>query len=183
MNNKDNLAETIQADKNEISEDTDIDQEAIQVESFKPPSMIQILAEANVEIERIEMEQEDHLSRQFANFLHHKSKQKQKDTFVPFVQLITDISSILNVGVCQNLSIQDPQKESFTKYMANMRPIDLSKTRHRVLWSKEIVAREMLEQKEKAKREKKRKFIKLMGEFDKHLYAFEIIKLIIELFV
>lgn len=163
------IAESKQAEENTILEKADMDEETIEAEPYKPPSMIQILAESNVEIERIEMEQEDHLSRQYENFIRHQSKQKQKDAFVPLIQLITDTSHILNVGVCQNLEIQDPQKESFTKYMANMRPIDLSKTRHRVLWSKEKVARELLEQKEKAKREKKKKFIKLMGEFDKHL--------------
>ena len=53
--------------------------------------------------------------------------------------------------------------------MSNLRPIDLSKVRHRVLWSKEKVERERIEKMEKAKREKQKKFMKLMGEFEKHV--------------
>lgn len=65
-----------------------------------------------------------------------------------------------------NPKVQEPVKDSFTKYMANQRPIDLTRTTFRILWSKEKVAREEEEKRqlrEKVKRDRRKRVMKSLG--------------------
>lgn len=122
-------------------------------------------AEANQDMEIINMEQEDRISR-IVQEMQFQNKFKQKDVVVPLSHNILTTSVFFNTPVMPNLPVQEPVKDSFTKYMANFRPLDLSKVKFRVLWSKEKVAKEKEEkriQKEKAKREKKTNYLKTLS--------------------
>jgi hypothetical protein len=123
-------------------------------------------AQVNEDMERIHMEQEDRMSR-IVQDIHFQNKFKQKDVVVPLSHNILTTSVFFNTPVRPNLPVQEPMKDSFTKYMANFRPPDLSKVKFRVLWSKEKVAKEKEEkliQKEKAKREKKNNYLKTLSQ-------------------
>jgi len=149
----------------EIELENDKNDEQAEEIIFAPPNPLHMFAESNVEIERIVMEMEDRASLQYEEFLH-KLKFTQKDIEIPLNNGKLPPSLYLNEPIQANPAMQCPTKESFTKYMANQRPIDLSKVQFRVLWSKEKVAKEEEEkrtQKEIAKREKKKKLIKSFG--------------------
>jgi hypothetical protein len=129
---------------------------------YKAPNPIHMFSSMNLEVERITMEQEDRSSRKYLEALY-QLKFKQKDLGLPLKHNILKTNLFLNEPVQPNGNVQEPVKDSFTKYMANLRPIDLSKTKHRVLWSKEKVALEEQERKilaEKVKREKRQRFVK-----------------------
>lgn len=147
-----------QVDSNSEKQEEEVEDEP----GFLMPNLMHLFAESNLEFERILMEQEDRASRILEDSMH---RQKFKDKYgaIQMCHKVLTSREFFNTPVCANSSIQDPVRDSFTKYMGNLRPIDLSKTKFRVLWSKEKVAKEKEEkrlQKEKAKREKKKKVIK-----------------------
>ena len=137
----------------EVKDDEEIETEEVKYEA---PNPIHMFAEFNLEVERITMEMEDRASLQYEEFIH-KQKFAQKDVEIPLGKDGVPSKLFLNEPVQPNPTVKEPVKDSFTKYMANQRPIDLSKVKFRVLWSKEKVAKEEEEKrimKEKAKREK-----------------------------
>jgi hypothetical protein len=148
----DKIEEPIIEDPDDNSEEND----------YKAPNPIHVFSSMNVEVERITMEQEDRSSRKYLEAFY-QLKFKQKDFGLPLKHNILKTNLFLNESVQPNGNVQEPVKDSFTKYMANLRPIALSKTKHRVLWSKEKVAQEEQERKilaEKVKREKRQRFVK-----------------------
>jgi hypothetical protein len=129
---------------------------------YKAPNPMHMFSSMNLEVERITMEQEDRASRKYLDSLY-QSKFKQKDFALPLKHNILKTNLFLSEPEQASGNLQEPVKDSFTKYMANLRPIDLSKTKHRVLWSKEKVAQEEYEKKilaEKVKHEKRQRFVK-----------------------
>ena len=166
LNNEDNEKQyEIPINKN--NQDSDEDKEEHQcinkngIMTFDYNNPIHRFAEANKDLELIAMEQEDRASKIYEDAIHQR-KFKQKDAVVPLKHTILATAAFFNTSVWENWTVQDPAKESFTKYMANTRPLDLSKIKYRVLWSKEKVAKEKEEKKrlkEKAKLDKRNKFI------------------------
>jgi len=161
QNNEKELSDNIIQNEEQLSNPETIIKSQDDLEPIESNKLHQF-SEFNIEIERITMEQEDRASQMYEDSIFQR-KFKQKDTVVPLKHNILTTNIFFNNPVQENWQVQEPVKDSFTKYMVNLRPIDLSKTKFRVLWSKEKVAQEKEEkrqQKEKAKREKKSKYLK-----------------------